>query len=53
MSKYSKLIVAVVGVIAIILGPEVLGLVDNAETVTQSILGLLTAFGVYQATNAT
>ncbi len=53
MTKYRKLIVALVGVVAIVFGPDVLGLADNTEVVAQSILALLTAFGVYQAPNAT
>lgn len=51
MGNYKKLIVAVVGLIAIILGPEVLGLAADTETTVQSIMGLLTAFGVFQMTN--
>ena len=48
MSRYNKLWVAVVGVIAIILGPD---FVDLDPNVTESVLGLLTAFGVYLVPN--
>ena len=51
MGQYKKLIAAIVGVIAIIAGPEVLGLTTESETVAQTIMGLLTAFGVFQVTN--
>ncbi len=55
MSKYSKLIAAVIGVVAIVIGPEILGLADEAksEMIAQSVLALLTAFGVYQVPNKT
>ncbi len=51
MSRYNKLIAAVVGLIAIILGPDVLGLTEQPETIVQSALAVLTAFGVYQLPN--
>lgn len=53
MSKYSKLIAAIVGLAVIIVGPEFLDLTENTELVTQSVLALLTAFGVYQVPNQT
>ena len=51
MVKYRKLIAALVGVVAIILGPDILGLVDNTAVVTESVLAILTVFGVYQLKN--
>lgn len=51
MGKYRKLIAAIVGVIAIIAGPDVLGLTADTETVVQMVMGLLTAFGVFQLSN--
>lgn len=51
MNKYRKLIVALIGVVAIILGPDILGFVDNTAAVTESVLALLTVFGVYQISN--
>ncbi len=51
-AKYSKLIVAVIGVVVIILGPDFLGLTGQPSLIAEGILGLLTAFGVYQVTNA-
>lgn len=53
MSRYSKLIVAVVGLLVVILGPEFLGAVEDTETTAQLVLALLTAFGVYQVPNKT
>lgn len=54
MSNYHKLIAAIVGVVSMILGPAMLGLTTvelDAEKITQTIFGLLTAFGVWKATN--
>ena len=48
MQRYNKLWTAIVGVIAIILGPD---FVDLDETVAESILGLLTAAAVYAIPN--
>lgn len=50
MSNYSKLIAAVVGLVSMIVGPAFLGLTTaelDAATITQGIIGLLTALGVY------
>jgi hypothetical protein len=53
-----KLVVAVVGMLAIVLGPDVLGLAPGEElfgvgqdTVVGLVLTLLTALGVYAAPN--
>ncbi|NIS77751.1 MAG: hypothetical protein GTO00_09095 [Deltaproteobacteria bacterium] len=58
LSKYRKLLVAVVGVIAILLGPTVLGVSPegtifgmSTEAATQLIVGILTAAGVWAAPN--
>lgn len=58
MSKYRKLIVAIIGVIAIILGPTVLGVSPegtifgmSTEAATQLLVGVLTAAGVWAAPN--
>ena len=48
MQRYNKLWTAIVGVIAIILGPD---FVDLDPTLAESALGLLTAFGVYLVPN--
>ncbi len=51
IAKYSKLIAAIVGMIAVIIGPDVLGLTADTEQAAQNILGLLTVFGVYLVPN--
>lgn len=51
IAKYSKLIAAIVGVVAIIIGPDMLGLAADTQAAAQNILGLLTAFGVYAVPN--
>lgn len=53
VKKYSKLIAAAVGLVAILLGPDFLGLTNDAERLAQAILALLTLFGVYQVRNTT
>lgn len=53
MGKYAKLIVAAVGVVAVVL-VDFTGIVADGTTVeslTQSIIGALTLFGVYQIPN--
>lgn len=55
MKKYSKLVAAVVGVVAVILGPSALGITEvelDTELITQAVLGVATAFGVFQSVNA-
>ncbi len=52
LKRYSKLIVAIIGVIVIILGPDVLGITGNTSLVAEGIIALLTAAGVYQVPNA-
>lgn len=60
LSKFSnvrKLVAAVVGVVAIIAAPFVPGITEASffgipqDLVVQSILGVMTALGVYQAAN--
>ena len=57
MGRYRKLIAALIGVAAIVLGPEFLGMTteeglsSNVETVVEGIFGLLTALGVWGAKN--
>ena len=51
MNRYRKLIAAAVGVVAILFGPQFLGLAENTEQLTQMILGLLTALGVWGVPN--
>lgn len=58
MGKYRKLIAAVVGVIAMILGPAVLGITPGEEffgigqeTVVTAVIGIGTALGVWGAKN--
>lgn len=51
ISKYKKLIAAIVGLVAIVIGPELLNLTDTPEKFTEAVLALLTAFGVYQLKN--
>jgi hypothetical protein len=58
MGKYRKLIAAAVGLVAVILGPAVLGVTPaeelggvGQETVVQTIMGMLTAYGVWAAKN--
>ena len=51
MSKYSKLIAAIVGLIAIIVGPDLLNLTETPEKVAEALLALITAFTIYQVPN--
>ena len=60
MTKYSKLIAAAIGLIAIILGPTVLGVTPGEEfwgigqdKVVQIVLAIGTAIGVWGARNST
>jgi|AntRauTorcE11897_2_1112592.scaffolds.fasta_scaffold06460_5 hypothetical protein len=53
-----KLVVSIVGILAVILGPSVLGIAPGEElfgigqeTAVGLILGMLTAVGVYMAPN--
>lgn len=59
MNRYRKLIVAVVGLVALLLGPEFFGISEAGtifgmptDTVVELAVTVLTAFGVYQVTNA-
>jgi len=55
MTKYMKLIAAIVGLLAIIL-TDVINITPDgttADTVREAVLGLLTALGVYQVRNET
>lgn len=56
--NYRKLVAAVIGLVAVILGPAVLGLAPGDElfgigqaTAVQAVLAILTALGVYQVPN--
>jgi hypothetical protein len=51
MKKYSKFIVAVVGLAAMFFGVPVVGVEVAAGEVVQGLLALATAFGVYQVSN--
>lgn len=58
MNKYRKLVAAAVGVVAILLGPTVFGITPGEEffgigqdKVTQGVIGILTALGVWGAKN--
>ena len=52
--RYKKLVAAVIGLVAVILGPEFLGLVGiDAPAVTELVFALLTAIGVYKVENET
>lgn len=51
MARYSKLIAAVVGLLAIVIGPEFLNLTDQGELIAESIAGIITALLVYQLPN--
>lgn len=58
MSNYRKLIVAIVGVVAMILGPNVLGITPGEElfgigkdVAVQIIVGIGAALGVWAAPN--
>jgi hypothetical protein len=53
MSKFAKLIAAIVGLLAIVLTDHLNVVPDgtNAEMISQAILAVLTAFGVYQVRN--
>ena len=53
MSKYRKLIVALVGVAAIVLGPSMLDVVPDEQMFTQAVIGLLTAAGIWGVPNET
>lgn len=44
--KHAALIVAVIGVLAIIFGPDYLGLVEDQKAFAELALGVLTALGV-------
>lgn len=51
LAQYSKLVVAAVGLLAVVLGPDVLGITSDAEATVQQILGILTLLGVYGIPN--
>lgn len=58
MGKYRKLVAAIVGVVAMILGPAVLGVTPGEEffgigqeTVVTAVVGILTALGVWGVKN--
>lgn len=53
LSKYRKLIVAVLGVVGIVLGPTIFGVVGEEQwaTITQSIIAAATALGVWGVPN--
>ncbi len=52
IQRYSKLIAAVIGVVVIIIGPDMLGLTDTTALITETAIAVLTAIGVYQVPNA-
>ena len=51
MRKYSKLIAATIGLTAIVLGPSVMGVVQDEAQFLQGLTAVATAFGVYQVAN--
>ncbi len=51
LQTHRKLIAAIVGVVAIILGPEYLGLASDAETLAQSIMALVMLIAVERIPN--
>lgn len=51
MNKYSKVIVAAIGLVAVIVGPILLGEQPSNELVMQALTALVATFGVYQVTN--
>lgn len=51
MKKYRKILVAVIGLAAIV-GNDFLGLDVNGAIIADSVLAVLTAFGVFQLPNA-
>ena len=53
LSRYRKLIPAVVGLLAVIAGPDVLALTDDTEALTQAILAALTLLGIWGVPNQT
>jgi len=52
MSNYRKLIAAVVGLGVMLAGRYGLDLSGHEAAITDAVVALLTAFGVYQARNA-
>ncbi len=47
--KYSKLIAGLVGLVAVILGPDFMDLTEDSEALAQQILGVLALMGIYFA----
>lgn len=50
MARYRKLLVAVVGVVALFV-PEVAGMEDEATNIYDAVVSILTAFGVWRVPN--
>lgn len=46
VKKHAALIVAIIGLLAILFGPQYMGLVEDQEQFVQMALGVLTALGV-------
>lgn len=53
LKKYNKLWVHIVAMLAVIFGPEHLGLVEDTEQFTQLALAILSALGLFQIRNQT
>ena len=51
LAKYRKLLVAVVGGVALFV-PEAVGLEGDVMSVYDGVVAILTAFGVFRVTNA-
>jgi len=51
MKKYSKLIAACIGLIAVVLGPSMFGVVQDEAALMQSLTAVVTAVSVYQVAN--
>ena len=52
--RYSKLIVAAIGLAVLAIGPDGIGITssEQATTIGEAVIALLTAFGVYAVPNA-
>ena len=51
LSKYKKLIVAIIGIAGILYGPGFAEVVIQGTEVSKELVGLVTLFGVFKARN--
>jgi len=51
VKNYSKLWIAGIGLLALVLGPDVMGIVQDEAKLYQGLLAIVTAYGIYQVPN--